>query len=287
MDDHPVPTRLYHYTDAQGFKGIVESRELWATHIQYLNDAQEYHHAAELAARVLLERAQAAADPHEQAILGRLNAATDLHTMAEQSVCVTSFSAAGDDLSQWRGYCPDSTGYSLGFVPEDLVAKAAEQGFSLARCLYGEAVQREAITRVLEEVRRSVPWTQALAHPRDRDVQVEVIKAWLNAFAPLAPTFKHPAFCNEREWRLISPISIGDDRWRVRPGRSMLIPYVPIALTRIDPYLPIRKVVVGPTPHRELARRAVALWLGPKTGRDLITRQPVETCDSRIPYRNW
>jgi hypothetical protein len=29
MDDQ----LLYHYIDVQGFKGIVDSRELWATHI--------------------------------------------------------------------------------------------------------------------------------------------------------------------------------------------------------------------------------------------------------------
>jgi hypothetical protein len=201
---------------------------------------------------------------------------------------VASFSAVGDDLSQWRGYCPNGTGHSLGFVREDLVAEAAEHGFSLARCLYGEAEQREAIIRVLEEVRHSALWTQALAHPRDRDVHLEVIKAWVNVFVPLAPTIKYPAFCHEQEWRLISePISIGDSRWQVRPGRSTLIPYILITLTRIDPSLPIGGVVVGPTPHRELARRAVELWLVPKTGSDPMTRQLVQVRNSRISYQNW
>jgi hypothetical protein len=39
MDDHPVPPLPYHYTDAPGLCGIVKSRTLWATHIEYLNDA--------------------------------------------------------------------------------------------------------------------------------------------------------------------------------------------------------------------------------------------------------
>ena len=69
MDDHPVPTLLYHYTDAQGFKGIVESYELWATHIQYLNDTQEYLYAVDVAKRVILTQAPMVTDPREQAIL--------------------------------------------------------------------------------------------------------------------------------------------------------------------------------------------------------------------------
>jgi hypothetical protein len=286
MDDRAVPPLLYHYTTAEGFLGIVQSRTLWATHIHYLNDAQEYHHAADLAARVLRQRA-AAAGPDEGAMLGRLSDVTDLHRMVEQSICVASLSAVGDDLSQWRAYCPNGTGYSLGFVSEDLAAEAAGQKFSLARCLYDEAEQREAITRALEEVRRSAPWARALAHPHQREAHVEFFKAWLNAFALLAPTFKHPAFRHEQEWRLVSaPIEIGNDQWRVCPDRSMLIPYLPIALTGLDPALPIRQVVVGPTPHKELARWAVTLRLCPKSGAPVM-RQPVEVCNSVVPYQNW
>ncbi|HMC13498.1 MAG TPA: hypothetical protein VKG67_04050, partial [Gallionellaceae bacterium] len=32
---------LYHYTTAAGLQGIVESQQLWATNIAYLNDAEE------------------------------------------------------------------------------------------------------------------------------------------------------------------------------------------------------------------------------------------------------
>src|SRR5687768_18046789 len=35
-------TELYHYTTAAGLKGIVESQQLRATHIAYLNDGEEH-----------------------------------------------------------------------------------------------------------------------------------------------------------------------------------------------------------------------------------------------------
>ncbi|BBZ42979.1 hypothetical protein MPRM_02600 [Mycobacterium parmense] len=31
-------TIVYHYTDTQAFKGVVEKAELWATDFRYLND---------------------------------------------------------------------------------------------------------------------------------------------------------------------------------------------------------------------------------------------------------
>jgi hypothetical protein len=37
-DEHPL---LFHYTDAAGLLGILETHQLWATHIGYLNDAEE------------------------------------------------------------------------------------------------------------------------------------------------------------------------------------------------------------------------------------------------------
>src|SRR4029450_4455178 len=111
------------------------------------------------------------------------------------------------------------------------------------------------------------------------------IGAWSEGFAPLAPTIKHPAFHEEREWRLISaPIPFGDDQWRVRAGRSMLIPYVPIALAPTDPYLPIRDVVVGPTPHRELAIRAADILQGSgvRGQKPLAASDPGQTPPRRV-----
>ena len=32
---------IYHYTDLNGLLGILESKELWATDVRYLNDASE------------------------------------------------------------------------------------------------------------------------------------------------------------------------------------------------------------------------------------------------------
>ena len=291
MDEHPVPTLLYHYTDARGFKGIVKSHAIWATHIEYLNDAQEYHYAVGVAGRVLLEWAEQSTDPREHALLTRLGTGLS-GGRGSADVCVASFSEADDGLSQWRGYCPNGAGYSLGFAAEGLIRAAIMQRFVLARCLYDEASQREAITRVLEQVRPSVPWIQALEQPGDDDAYRGAIQAWSDRFAPLAPTIKHWAFHEEQEWLLISERVLPyDSRWQVRPGRSMLIPYLPFALAPIDPYLPLRDVVVGPTPHMELAIRAAGVLLDPvlepMTLGDPMARQPAQIRNSRVPYRHW
>ena len=48
-----VPSMLYHYTTQVGLMGIVESKEIWATQIEYLNDGMELIYAFDLAMQVL------------------------------------------------------------------------------------------------------------------------------------------------------------------------------------------------------------------------------------------
>ncbi len=43
------PEFLYHYTGQDGLLGIVEKAELWATKIQYMNDATEFGLALSMA----------------------------------------------------------------------------------------------------------------------------------------------------------------------------------------------------------------------------------------------
>lgn len=38
---HP---ELFHYTNAEGLIGIIESQSIWATHYAYLNDSEEIRH---------------------------------------------------------------------------------------------------------------------------------------------------------------------------------------------------------------------------------------------------
>jgi hypothetical protein len=47
------PDTLYHYTGPTGLVGIVQKEELWATKIQYMNDATEFGLAIRLARGVL------------------------------------------------------------------------------------------------------------------------------------------------------------------------------------------------------------------------------------------
>src|SRR6266404_3405917 len=124
---------LYRYTTQTGLLGIIKSRQIWATHTQYLNDRREFLHAVDLVHEEIKRLLDEAIDsypsrPHQSAredSLARMQAAV---SMSPQSinVCVCSFSEERDSLSQWRAY-GGSSGFAIGFSGE-LLKAATEEG---------------------------------------------------------------------------------------------------------------------------------------------------------------
>lgn len=107
------PEILYHYTSQDGLLGIVKTRTIWASKIQYLSDSQEFALALDLARVALNERQSAGSSSSESELIIRMIA--DIERKEMVNICVCSFSEEGDMLSQWRGYCSPGPGFALGF----------------------------------------------------------------------------------------------------------------------------------------------------------------------------
>lgn len=95
---------FYHYTDINGLISILSHEELWLSGIDFMNDNTE--------GKVVFDRIyNSIDDPSIQHKLGQLfNLCINTNR-----IFATSFSKNGDQLSQWRGYCPHEGGYSIGF----------------------------------------------------------------------------------------------------------------------------------------------------------------------------
>lgn len=270
---------LWHYTDGRGLLGILDrddnDRVLWATHVLYMNDEEEYAFAFKMA-RDLLERIYALADLAKLA--PRFADAIDRDFKAvpvvDEGIFVVSFSEEMDDLSQWRGYTTPGDGYVLGFDGNRLGRNAAAHGWRLEGCLYGQEAEG-GLARMLRSafehyLRDSMPETEGGI--------ATALHGLRTRLAEVAPALKHDAFKGEREWRLISP-PLSRDKWLFRGGRSFVVPYVQFALPRNDEH-PIVGIGVGPGPNAELAKRAVgALLQKRQVGAGLS--------GSGAPYRPW
>ena len=88
---------VYHYTDMNGFISIMQNKELWLTHIRFMNDRKEYLEGRELC----------------------------------KDVFSLSLSHSRDSLDMWRGY-GQSSGIAIGYFifPQSLSYSLTMVSFS-------------------------------------------------------------------------------------------------------------------------------------------------------------
>ena len=93
--------KIYHYTDLNGLKGIIESGSLWATHFSFLNDSNELTHGMNCLENAL----QYLRDDFNPKTLKFIEQAlTHFRMHRAAHVYNLSFCLEPDLLSQWRGF---------------------------------------------------------------------------------------------------------------------------------------------------------------------------------------
>ncbi|MFJ3395291.1 DUF2971 domain-containing protein [Leifsonia aquatica] len=285
----------YHYTTAAGVLGILDSKRLRLTDVQFLNDTRELGAVEDLAQHLRSQATGMSADwdnlsDSDQFLAQRLDAFasvfTDLarrrFTMAR--AFVACFCRSGDRLSQWRGYAGSADGYAIGFDWERLGAAAIHKmpegaprvarnvlamHVSVAQWQLGQADVRYPSADVLSAELEKLAFE---FHNSDHLPQfVDVVQQLASV--------KHPAFSEEEERRLIaiypdaSPPDVS-----VRPGRFGLIPFVEAEF----PVEAIREIVVGPVlpSGAEMAVRDLLRW---KLGRNVA--DSIKVRRSEATYR--
>jgi hypothetical protein len=153
---------LYHYTSEDGLLGIIESDNIRATHVRFLNDYTEFRQAfkeeyvgvlADAFRERLPEHLDDAARRIVEGILSKRNHSPILRIVDDPSstyeAFVCSFTALpqsggdpGDRLSQWRGYSHASQGFSLGFdktlLEKQIQFDNPHAKAGLLECIYGD-----------------------------------------------------------------------------------------------------------------------------------------------------
>jgi hypothetical protein len=91
---------------------------------------------------------------------------------------------------------------------------------------------------------------------------------------------KHPKFKEEAEWRATRYLNLTENP-SIRPGTSTLVPYIEFPLTTESEIVELAAIVVGPTPHASLSRRAAQILV------NVTNTNCRQVISSEIPFRNW
>ena len=246
---HPsdfVPPELYHYTSAQGLRGILESGKLRATNFAYLNDAEELSYGKDLALRVLRETFTTQTDARSSE-LDRLPfefAAWNLDEVGSNvDYYIASFCEEADLLSQWRGYGHHGSRYCIGFDVERMPRSLPT---TLHRAVYDVQLQERRIKKALAQ---ALSLLAAEPSVSERTLYVRQVAGALGTrMIRELCGFKHPGFHEEREWRLVHEVGSSTDHvmFDTTP-QGILRPFVELNLSDSGK-LPISQVIVGSSP---------------------------------------
>jgi len=234
----PLKPTLYHYTSFQSAFNIINSKKLWTTQIQYLNDETEFKFAGGIAKSILDSKLKLDLNDDEKFVYNELINNTTFDHGA--NTFIFSLSEEPDLLSQWRGYCKN-TGVAIGFNYEKLLNISKNQNFDLLPCIYDIDEQRKIIEDVIEEIKNL--YIQNKSDEKSHQFFWQVFNA---RFSLIAKCIKHPSFKEEKEWRLIGgPFSSYDEKYKLRPIKNMLLPYYEFELSDIDD-LALDEFIIGP-----------------------------------------
>lgn len=271
----PDPTsKLCHYATTAGLLGILQSGNIWATRIQFLNDHQELETGIEKLKSYLNLKFN---DTDVQKwftkrLLARVGESELLR------VYCTSFTEMPDQLSQWRGYCGEG-GYCIAFQTNRLIEIAQKNNYVFVKCEYSPDKQYKIITDLIDALWVSYQNIAISEQPPFVETE-DLLNKFRIEFVRNIVGFKHSGFEEEAEWRLVI-IDFEeklDLKWRIKAG--LLIPYIEINLKDQDGKIPLDNIIFGPTSHKNLPAIATGSLLNKLGYKTSLAR-------SVIPYRHF
>lgn len=284
-DIGPQPPRVsgptvYHYTNAAGLIGIVESKCLWASSPLALNDLSEYTYGLEIAQEIWADL------PKEGLSFLQVDFMEQVLDPAEDMLgktFVLSASYDPDSLNQWQGYA-GRQGYCVGIDTARPLAvldsyDSLEHGYEFYsrrtaagwhEVVYDVDEQRRQITQLLQFILED----SFIGHVRRHGtVETYAMRAYADLLLEtLIAHLKHSAFANEREVRYVASTALGF-RPEFRAGPYGVTPYVKLTasddrgtgyIKEPERPLPLTEVVCGPlnaserTPVLDAGRRLAA-----------------------------
>lgn len=275
---------LYHYCDANALLSIFHNRQVWATDTGYLNDSTEL---VSLFDGVDYHLKSVSTDT-EKYVRDRMLIITKFApkfraNLIGLSSYVSCFSEDGDVLSQWRAYGANGMGFAIGFEPKELRVLEKGGGGTLKRMIYGgnkeEQIVLDYFNKIVAALSSLTPGFDKYGFPT-MDLE-EWLRLRMSEFLhEVAFECKHPAFHEEREWRILG--GTGDLRFRASNNR--IVPYKLLDISSVDDAskAPIKEIVIGPCANPMESERALT-YLADTLG---YGHAGIKFRRSQAPYRH-
>lgn len=255
---------IYHYTDYDGAKGIIENKSLWMTKLSYLNDKSELKLAIDLFRASANELVKRIEGDEKKGLL--VETAHQLQSFQETNICVASFCENEDLLSQWRSYGNGGACVALGFNAKLLKGLSNKGLMNLWRCVYKPHEQKRIIDDLINILMRSY---DVINSTRDtcedwNKAKSDLIGSFNTTFLRVAPVIKNHHFHEEKEWRIITASKpYTDKNWFSRISNNRVSQYYRLDFGLLDKgvYELLDGIIIGPTEEPRLVSEAFMVLL--------------------------
>lgn len=273
--------KLYHYTTAEGVRGIVENREFMATKSDFLNDKLEFQYAVEVMER-LTEKYIVNTSLRERFFsklkkeidqLGIIAPACDDHDCREDglSFYVVAFSKLQNNALLWAEFT-DFKGYCLEFDYTKLVEGFQHRVFLHGTVIYDEKEQMNGLLESLLSCIRNLQENGMTDLEGFFEEEAEISEGSLDKLvmemavvvSVYAMFFKKSFFEGEEEYRFIFPPII-NELGVAKPDFRLLdqifLPYIMVEFDREMKEIPLESVMVGAKNNSDIAVRGMKYFL--------------------------
>lgn len=248
--------KIYHYTDLNGLKGIIENHSLWATNMYFLNDEEEIRHGIAAFNNALNYLGEDLSEQRVKILRKVLEEHQLFHAKHNYNI---SFCQHSDLLSQWRGYAA-AQGVCLEFDSEEL-EKSLDFGGArvISRAVF--YTQPDSTLEVKEELLSFIKSENFIKNNGSLLYEFINTSELING---LIPFFKHVSFSEESEYRIVVQPEIKTAPIKFRVNAHGLVPYIEIKARKNNfqsGQLPLKSLKIGPCKNRAFVAEGIEFLL--------------------------
>lgn len=202
------PETLYYYCSLDTFLSILKNKSIWLCEIGKSNDSLEQ----KFFAKCMLDNFDEIIKPCGKRFKEKIKQSKIIDSFQNwldryepDPAWAMCLSVKEDDLSQWRGYGDDAKGMCIGFNFKYLNA---------LNCLYSRKKEDTnennaymCLKKIVYNLDDMMKVIKAIFHayskdnPPMNDIEKTLMDSFIDSFRE--PFYKHPAFKDEKEWRIV------------------------------------------------------------------------------------
>lgn len=269
---------LYHYTDINGLKGILETGQFFVSKIGFLNDYSELKYSYNLTLEVIESLINEYNDKSvnefynnlKDYIKNQFENEWDRNNLNHRALkyyrsreYILSFAKNDDSLTLWSEYS-DFYGYNLGFKLGDLIKYLNDLSRDKISVIYSDVIYNkdEQIKSIKDEILLFVKLINKYCwNSLSYEEKKEILVSFTSRLRGYGTFFKDSKFSEENEYRFL--FYSFNEETLYRTNNYCLMPYtkVPPCITK-DQKLPIKSITVGTkNPLANMAIESIAYFL--------------------------